>query len=38
VSANNRLKDEIAKLCKKERLEFMHPIKLVYCMDNAAMV
>ena len=38
VSANNRLKDEIARLCKKERLEFMHPTKLVYCMDNAAMV
>lgn len=38
VSANNRLKDEIARLCKTERLEFMYPTKLVYCMDNAAMV
>lgn len=38
VSANNRLKDEIAKLCKKEKLEFIFPSKLVYCMDNAAMV
>jgi N6-L-threonylcarbamoyladenine synthase len=38
VSANNRLKEEIAKLCKKEKLEFIFPSKLVYCMDNAAMV
>lgn len=38
VSANNRLKDEIARLCKKEKLKFMHPTKLIYCMDNAAMV
>lgn len=38
VSANNRLKDEIAKLCKKEKLEFIYPEKLIYCMDNAAMV
>lgn len=38
VSANNRLKDEIDKLCKKENLEFIFPSKLVYCMDNAAMV
>ena len=38
VSANNRLKDEISKLCKKEKLEFTFPAKLVYCMDNAAMV
>ena len=38
VSANNRLKNEIEKLCKKEKLQFVYPKKLVYCMDNAAMV
>ena len=38
VSANNRLKDEIEKLCEKEKLTFMYPTKLTYCMDNAAMV
>jgi len=38
VSANNRLKDEIYKLAIKNNLEFIHPKKLVYCMDNAAMV
>ena len=38
VSANNRLKNEIEKLCVKEKLQFIHPKKLVYCMDNAAMV
>jgi N6-L-threonylcarbamoyladenine synthase len=38
VSANNRLKDEIAKLAQKNNLNFQYPTKLVYCMDNAAMV
>ncbi len=38
VSANNRLKDQIETLCNKEWLEFIYPKKLVYCMDNAAMV
>lgn len=38
VSANNRLKDEIARLCTQENLEFVYPTKLTYCMDNAAMV
>ena len=38
VSANTRLKDEIAKLCEKENLVFQHPTKITYCMDNAAMV
>ena len=38
VSANNRLKEEITKLAKKHNLEFIYPVKNVYCMDNAAMV
>ena len=38
VSANNKLKDEIQKLAIKEKIEFIYPKKLVYCMDNAAMV
>lgn len=38
VSANNKLRDEIEKLSKKEKIEFIYPKKLVYCMDNAAMV
>lgn len=38
VSANNRLKEEISKLAKKEKLNFIFPVKNIYCMDNAAMV
>ncbi|MCD5385353.1 tRNA (adenosine(37)-N6)-threonylcarbamoyltransferase complex transferase subunit TsaD [Candidatus Gracilibacteria bacterium] len=38
VSANNKLKNEISKLAKKEKLKFIFPIKNLYCMDNAAMV
>ncbi|MCH2188244.1 DUF559 domain-containing protein [Candidatus Gracilibacteria bacterium] len=38
VSANTRLRDTIANLCTKEGLDFLYPTKLVYCMDNAAMV
>lgn len=38
VSANNKLKNEIEKLSKKNKLNFIFPTKLVYCMDNAAMV
>ena len=38
VSANNKLKEVISKLAKKERLNFIFPTKNVYCMDNAAMV
>lgn len=38
VSANSKLRDEIQKLAKKENMEFIYPKKLVYCMDNAAMV
>ncbi len=38
VSANNRLKQEITKLAKKNNIEFLHPVSNLYCMDNAAMV
>ena len=38
VSANNRLKEEIQKLSKKHNIDFIFPIKNLYCMDNAAMV
>jgi N6-L-threonylcarbamoyladenine synthase len=38
VSANNKLKNTIDKLCKKEGLNFIYPKKNLYCMDNAAMV
>lgn len=38
VSANNKLRDEIDKLCKKNNLKFLYPKKLIYCMDNAAMI
>lgn len=38
VSANNRLKEEISRLAKKNNLEFLFPISNIYCMDNAAMV
>ncbi len=38
VSANTRLKEEITKLAQKNNLKFLHPVKNVYSMDNAAMV
>ncbi|MDQ7008938.1 MAG: tRNA (adenosine(37)-N6)-threonylcarbamoyltransferase complex transferase subunit TsaD [Candidatus Gracilibacteria bacterium] len=38
VSANNRLKEEITRLAKKNNLEFIFPVSNLYCMDNAAMV
>ena len=38
VSANIKLKNEIEKLAKKEKLNFIFPTKNLYCMDNAAMV
>lgn len=38
VSANNKLKNTIEKMSKKERINFIFPAKLTYCMDNAAMV
>lgn len=38
VSANNKLRDEINKLAIKNNIKFIYPKKLVYCMDNAAMI
>lgn len=38
VSANNKLKLEIQKLANKEWSEFIYPKKIIYSMDNAAMV
>lgn len=38
VSANNKLKKEIQTLASKENLEFIFPKKLIYSMDNSAMV
>lgn len=38
VSANTKLKNEISKLAKKENINFIHPVKNLYSMDNAAMV
>lgn len=38
VSANTKLRDEIQKLATKNNLNFIYPKKIVYCMDNAAMI
>lgn len=38
VSANNKLKNNISKLADKEKIKFIYPTKITYCMDNAAMV
>ena len=38
VSANNRLKETIKNLAKKEELNFIYPSKNLYSTDNAAMV
>lgn len=38
VSANENLKQKIWELAKKHNLSFIHPIKNLYCMDNAAMI
>lgn len=38
VSANSKLKDEISKLSQKNNLNFIYPKKIIYCMDNAAMI
>jgi len=38
VSANTKLKESIEKLAKKEWINFIYPKKLIYSMDNAAMV
>lgn len=38
VSANTKLKKQIEILAKKENMSFIFPKKLIYSMDNAAMV
>lgn len=38
VSANDDLKNKIKLLAEKNNLEFIHPVKSLYCMDNAAMI
>lgn len=38
VSANERLKNEISKRAEELGIKFLHPVKNVYSMDNAAMV
>ena len=38
VSANTKLKKTIEDLSKKEGINFIYPKKLIYSMDNAAMV
>lgn len=38
VSANEDLKNKIKILALENNLEFIHPIKNLYCMDNAAMI
>lgn len=38
VSANEDLKNKIKTLALKNNLEFIYPIKNLYCMDNAAMI
>lgn len=38
VSANTKLRDEIQRLAEKSNLNFIFPKKIIYCMDNAAMI
>lgn len=38
VSANQDLKNKIKHLAKENNLEFIYPVKNLYCMDNAAMM
>ncbi len=38
VSANTKLKDKIQKIADKVELPFVFPKKIIYSMDNAAMV
>lgn len=38
VSANDNLKENILKMARKEKLNFISPIKKLYSTDNAAMV
>ncbi|MBW7954753.1 tRNA (adenosine(37)-N6)-threonylcarbamoyltransferase complex transferase subunit TsaD [Candidatus Gracilibacteria bacterium] len=38
VSANDNLKEKIKKISQEKNLNFIHPIKNIYSMDNAAMI
>ena len=38
VSANTKLKDKIQKIADRVELPFVFPKKIIYSMDNAAMV
>lgn len=38
VSANTDLRNKIQKHCEENNLNFICPVKILYCMDNAAMV
>lgn len=38
VSANLRLREEAAALCKERGIRLRHPLSLSYCTDNAAMI
>ena len=38
VSANDDLREKIARWCEKEGYQFFFPTKKIYCMDNAAMI
>ncbi len=38
VSANTDLREKIRQKAWEYNLQFLHPIKNVYCMDNAAMI
>lgn len=38
VSANTDLREKIREKAKENSLVFLHPIKNLYCMDNAAMI
>lgn len=38
VSANSVLREKIAIQCKKAKIPFLSPSKILYSMDNAAMI
>jgi tRNA A37 threonylcarbamoyltransferase TsaD len=38
VSANTKLKDKIQKIADTIPIQFVSPKKIIYSMDNAAMV
>jgi tRNA A37 threonylcarbamoyltransferase TsaD len=38
VSANTKLKDKIQKIADQVGIDFLSPKKIIYSMDNAAMV